>query len=257
MSNPGVILLSKTKTECGDFIIEDNLGEAIHLHLGNIRIDITVNDLNHLAEQCIDVLDDFISLHGFSCKELDAIFLLQISYMLPDLQGVRRRIMEPDKLRIQVRNKVGIFVNYKIENSRVLKALQGNHKEDDCFLQQENYVFQSNEERTDENLNTIKREGYNPNKGMIVTFNGQDFIRDGQHRIAALYFLERKVPIETLDLLFKNKKYSLSEHPVARFFLYWDLKKVKKAFWVVPKWLWKKRYKVKRLFFRVLYRIES
>lgn len=256
MSNPGVILLSETKTECGDFIIEDNLGEAVHLHLGNIRIDITVDDLNHLAEQCADILDNFISQHEFSCKELDPIFLSQISYMLPDLQSVRRRKLEPDKFRIQLRNKYGIFVNCNIENSRVLKALQGNRGEDDNFLQQENYVFQSNAERTDENLNVIKKEGYNPDKGMVVTFNGQDFIRDGQHRIAVLYFLGRNDPIETLDLSFRNKKYSLSEHPVVRFFLYWDLKKVKKIFLLAPKWIWKKRHKVRRLFFRVLYSVE-
>ena len=51
MSNPGVILLARTKTECGDFIIEDNLGEAVHLHLGNIRVDMTIDDLNQLAQQ--------------------------------------------------------------------------------------------------------------------------------------------------------------------------------------------------------------
>lgn len=256
MSNPGVILLSKTETECGDFIIEDNLGEAVHLHLGNIRIDITVNDLNHLAEQCMDILDNFISLHGFSCKELDPIFLSQISYMLPDLQSVRRRKLEPNIFRIQIRNKYGIFVNCKIENSRVFKALQGNHEEDDNFLQQENYIFQSNAERTDENLNVIKKQGYNQDKGMVVTFNGQDFIRDGQHRIAVLNYLGRNDTIETLDLSFRNKKYSLSEHPVVRIFLHWNKKKVKKLFLLVPKWIWKKRYKVKCLFFRILYKVE-
>lgn len=255
MSNPGVILLSKTRTECGDFLIEDNLGEAVHLHLGNIRVDMTISDLNQLAEQCVDILDNFISLHKFSCKELDPIFLSQISYMLPDLQGVRRRMLEPNKFRVQIKNKFGIPVNRKIADSRISKALQGNPKEDDTFLQQENYIFQSNAQRTDENLKVIEKEGYNPEKGMVVTFNGQNFIRDGQHRAASLYYLGRNDPIETLDLLFKNEKYSLYEHPSVPFFFSWNLKKIKKMFLLVLKWIWQKRNKVNRLLFRIYYRV--
>ncbi|MCM1303079.1 MAG: hypothetical protein NC305_08485 [Lachnospiraceae bacterium] len=255
MSNPGVILLSETKTACGRFIIEDNLGEAIHLHLNDIRVDITVNDLEQLAVQCINILDSFISLPGFSCNELDPIFLSQVSYMLPDLQGVQKRIVELDKFKIQVRNKCGIPVNRKMKDSRVLKALQGNSREDDNFLQQENYIFQNNAERTFDNLSVIKEEGYDPDKGMVVTFNGQNFIRDGQHRIAVLLFLGRNGSIETLDLSFKGEKYSLSEHPAVQFFLCWNLEKVKRIFWAVSKRIWQKRYQVMRLFFRIIYSI--
>ena len=251
MSNPGVILLARTKTECGDFIIEDNLGEAVHLHLGNIRVDMTIDDLNQLAQQCVDVLDSFISLHNFSCKELDPIFLAQISDMLPDIQGIQRRKIKPDKFRVRIKNKYGIPVNRKIMDSRISKALQGNRKEDDTFLQQENYIFQTNAQRTDENLKIIEKEGYNPDKGMVVTFNGQDFIRDGQHRVASLCYLGKNDPIETLDLLFKNEKYSLPEDPAVQFFFIWNLRKIKKMLLFVPKWIWKKRNRVKRLLFRI------
>ena len=255
MSNPGVILLAKTKTAWGEFLIEDNLGEAVHLHLDEIRADLTIDDFRQMAEQCTEILDNFISLQEFSCKELNPVFLSQIAHMLPDLEEVQKRQMELHRFRIQTKNKYGIPVIQKVKDSRILKALQGDHREDDGFSQQENHIFQSNAERTAENLRIIEAEGYDPDKGMIVIFNGQEFIRDGQHRAAALYFLGKNDPVETLDLVFRDRRYSLPRHPAIHFFLCWNLKKVKKALLVLPAQAWKKRRKVQRICFRMLHSV--
>ncbi len=57
MSNPGVIILAETRTRRGEsFRIEDNIGESIHIHYKNIRMDFTVRDFLSLARGCSDSL---------------------------------------------------------------------------------------------------------------------------------------------------------------------------------------------------------
>ena len=73
--------------------------------------------------------------------------------------------------------------------------------------------------------------------------------------VIALYFLGKNDPVETLDLVFRDRRYSLPRHPAIHFFLCWNLKKVKKALLVLPAQAWKKRRKVQRICFRMLHSV--
>ena len=48
MSNPAVIVLDEVKKSKKSvfkrFVLEDNIGEAIHLHVDNMRIDFTIDE---------------------------------------------------------------------------------------------------------------------------------------------------------------------------------------------------------------------
>jgi hypothetical protein len=59
-TNPGVIILTKEQLR-GTFMhhrldIEDNIGEGIHIHYKNFRLDLTTKDFLKLAEACDESL---------------------------------------------------------------------------------------------------------------------------------------------------------------------------------------------------------
>ena len=64
MSNPGVIFLNTSKVYvdriiCGDRLwIEDNIGEAIHIHYRNMRFDFTIEEFLQLANAFYGSLKD-------------------------------------------------------------------------------------------------------------------------------------------------------------------------------------------------------
>ena len=60
MSNPAVINLAETETDIGFFRIEDNIGESIHLHLGDFRYDLTIKEFLSLSDDLKNVIDGFI-----------------------------------------------------------------------------------------------------------------------------------------------------------------------------------------------------
>ena len=78
MSNPAVITLAQVQTKCGEFSVEDNLGESIHLHLGDFRWDITINDLDSLSKELAVSLEMFINVEGFGVDKFSKEFLPRV-----------------------------------------------------------------------------------------------------------------------------------------------------------------------------------
>lgn len=227
MSNPGVIELSNIKTSVGVFRIEDNLGESIHIHIGEFRIDLTINNLHKLAEQCKEIIDAFISVEKFSCKVLDPIFLMEIAEFLPDIEEIDYKKVLLSELKIDTYNNIHLPVYRGLEYSRVYRALQGDTQEDDK-RRQENDFGVSNHERTLLIDESIREKGYMWKCSYIVLFNDQMIIRDGQHRAASLYNLDKNQKIEVLVIRFVRNKHSMSRHPILNFLFCWDGKRIYK-----------------------------
>ena len=80
MSNPGVIVLSKKKLDKKkSFIVEDNIGEAIHLHYDDIRIDMTVKNYIELCDNVKESIQQLIEIENFSVDYFDPVFLDMIA----------------------------------------------------------------------------------------------------------------------------------------------------------------------------------
>ena len=89
MSNPAVIMLTDVSTKSGGrFKIEDNIGEAIHIHYDNFRIDLTIKEFFEFAELIEGCLISLIDNPDFNINNYDPSFLLDIYYMIPDLEGI-------------------------------------------------------------------------------------------------------------------------------------------------------------------------
>lgn len=81
MSNPGVIELFgfnfKNNLGSHNFRVEDNIGESIHFHLDNIRLDFTVKEFRKIADDLLDAINAIVNIKGFDVKKIDARFCLR------------------------------------------------------------------------------------------------------------------------------------------------------------------------------------
>lgn len=228
MSNPGVIYLAQCETRNGvSFRVEDNIGESIHLHYGEIRIDITIQGLLDIAETMNDALDQLLEVPGFSSKDYDPVFLHDIAHCLIDLERVDKATIKLNDILVQTVGIFGLPVVRRLKHSRVVKALGGNDSELNRY-KQENLRGQSNKVRVDEIHSSIKKNGYPFKDQYIVLFNNQNMIRDGQHRAACLYYLEGgELTVPVIRLQFKNGMHASSEHPWVVYLFKWNKRRVK------------------------------
>lgn len=228
MSNPGVLYLATKNISNGvAFRIEDNIGEAIHLHYGDeLRIDLSVQEFFSLSSILRNSLNDLLGHTGFDEKNFDPIFLDMFSSDLIRLERVSFERIKLSELRVQTKNRIGLPVIRGIAYSRVFKALNGDSKELLTY-EQENYREQSNTDRAYEMKNYLEKVEYPFNNQYIVLFNDQNIIRDGQHRASCLYYLYGDIEIPVIRMKFKDSFNNVSMHPWVLTLFSWDWHRIK------------------------------
>lgn len=208
MSNPAVITLAEVHTRLGVFSVEDNLGESIHLHIGEIRCDLTIEELENLAFAIEISLERFIKADGFKVKDYSKEFLLQLAEreLLPYIESIDEDTIRLSDLKVDVMTPWGGERIESLTQSRVLKALMGDTKEND-LRKERNYFNQTNQSRVEDMLNSIKVNGYPYNNQKIVLFSGNNKIYDGQHRAACMYYLWGDKEIQIKRIGFSTNSY--------------------------------------------------
>lgn len=192
MSNPAVITLedaSNAKGKIKRFVLEDNIGESLHLHIDNMRVDFTVNEFLAFTKMIRSSLEELDFLSPYTIDNFDEHFLKECADLLPNLERIEIEEVELSKLKC-VQNKVfhydlKLSKLSKIKDVPAYKYLHG-EKEEFIAYKQHNYFNTDNEKRLLTMQESIKSNGYPFNNEYIVLFNGQDIIRDGQHRAAIL-----------------------------------------------------------------------
>lgn len=211
MVNPGVVkLLSEDdlkKIEINHrFEIEDNIGESIHVHYHNLRLDFDNTNFSELVYKVHQVVDEVINVDAFRSKEYDPLFLMTISEWLPFLKDVEEKDINLEDLWIDICSEDGIEEYRKLKDSRVLRALNGDIDEDNQRKQINSFGYglsrMSNDARTKEILNSIKNDGYNDNYKIVITESNR--IIDGQHRAAALLYLYGNIVVRVKKLIFQE-----------------------------------------------------
>lgn len=192
MSNPAVITLedaSNPKAKIKRFVLEDNIGESLHLHIDNMRIDFTVKEFLAFTQMIRSSLLELDFLAPYSVNDFDEHFLKECAPFLPDLQKIEIEEIILSKLECIVhkfpRKDLKLLTIKKIKQSPAYKYLQGNKKEFIDYTQF-NYFNTNNEIRLEKMQESIYSNGYPLENNYIVLFNGQNIIRDGQHRAAIL-----------------------------------------------------------------------
>lgn len=258
MSNPAVFTLANEFLADSKMTIkiEDNIGEAIHIHFGDIRIDSTVADFYRITNDVRQSLHELCDVENFNVDNYDPVFLLMIAKLLPYLEKAEIQKCRLSDLQIVTRPFLKIPVVRGLERSRVYKALNGNEREQRSY-NQENYRDQDNIQRMKMILKSVEEHGYPYEGEYIVLINDQMLIRDGQHRAACLRYLygaDKEIPV--VRLYFKNNMGNASLHPWIEHFLSWDKKRVKKVLRMMKKMLKKVWHQFNRKKDKIVYRMK-
>jgi hypothetical protein len=180
MSNPGVIILDSIKKNILKrilnrnsfryFQVEDNIGESIHIHFDDIRIELTIKNFLDLCEGFKEALNKLIDLDNFDVNEIDPLFLKHTSKNLSDLKSIE--IININKYQTK------FLLNNNILNIYKLKKFY-EFTEEDLFKNNNEkrvYKFLNNENKKNEILKKIDMN-FKPilDEDLIV--------RDGKHRL--------------------------------------------------------------------------
>ncbi|GHU02866.1 hypothetical protein FACS1894147_05770 [Spirochaetia bacterium] len=190
MSNPGVIILAeKYLSAVKNFRIEDNLGEAIHIHYANIRLDFSVKDFLYIADNAANAVNGLLKESKFRIEDYDIEFLNTISDCISDLERIE--YAEVSAVHLRLRDS---FLNLPItktinKNVKPERSKQEDKKNDTVILFNNSPVIMYGENTA---LKALKN---NPNANLTIT---RFVFTKGRHSV-------RKNP--WIDYLFKwNKK---------------------------------------------------
>ena len=213
MSNPAVIQLASTYIGDTEVRIEDNWAEAMHLHIGMMRIDLTMEEFLDISDKMILAAEQLIDAEGFSFQEFDPLFLSYYSTILPDLERVTIDKVKVGDIVILKNNKLPFYRH--LDQSRDYLALKGNPEELNAYKSQVNLMGKSNLDRLKDSLNSIQEHGYPYQNQYIILRNDQNVILDGQHRASCLLYLygpDYEIPV--MRFHFKDHKYDVVDwHP--------------------------------------------
>lgn len=216
MSNPGVKILAKSTNGKGKikrFVLEDNIGESIHLHMDNMRIDFTINEFFQFTQIINESLLNLNILKGYEIGDFDINFLKTAHRDLNRLVNIKKEKVKIKDLSCVTHFKYRSLILEKIQkihDSPVYNFLRGDKRE---FINypQYNYLGVNNEARLTSIINSIEENGYPYQNNYIILFNGQNIIRDGQHRAAILaYRNDENYEVEVLRFYFKDNQHFLN-----------------------------------------------
>ena len=189
MSNPGVLVLYEKNLGRGNmFRVEDNLGESIHLHYKNIRVDLTIKDLMELSSVCEKSIYDLVNVQGFDLNDYDNDFLLNNADKFLQLISVEEKIVNIRDLLYLDRKSNGILFRKKI-NKYSKKVI----------------------------------ESHNDSQNHIpIIFNNDNIIIYGIDEVYDCYKKDPNGTIVVKNLVFKDGRYTVSKHPFLAYIFKWD-----------------------------------
>lgn len=195
MSNPAFITLASLNRRNNTFKrfqIEDNIGESIHLHVDNIRVDLSVNEFLDFSDKVRKSLSELNLFDGYDINDFDTRFLYECGNLFYGLSKISIEGVSLSDLRFIVREKVYndlmIYRVVSVDKTPAFRYLNGD-KKDFVTYKQFNYFGINNKDRLLNLLSSIKANNYPHKEKYVILFNGQNIVRDGQHRAAVLAHL--------------------------------------------------------------------
>lgn len=190
MSNPAVVFLSNIQINNIHFRIEDNLGESIHLHYGNFRISLSIEEFIKFADAVEESVEKILLFKMAPLAKLDKEALKpEWSSNYKKIQDVFETTMALDELYMKES-----YVNCRrikriipLRESGYIKLLSG--KNDDIEYYEQSGLYEPSRSEKAEAIKTIiMSEGYPfDNKKILVDQDG--YILDGIKRASCLYYL--------------------------------------------------------------------
>ena len=169
MSNPAVFELNKTIIKNNIFTIEDNIGEAIHFHIGLVRFDLSIKEFNNISSKLINILNEQLNIPSFDLNKQNEYFLEKIASSIPYIVNVMDEIVDINQLKYRFENLNKEIIDEKLISTPVYQYYLGN-KEIISNYELKRDIWQSKEEL----LESIKS-----NATTDIYIDENDYILDG------------------------------------------------------------------------------
>ncbi len=187
MSNPAVTKLVRANIGKSGFWMDDNIGEAVHIHLSDFRLDLSISEFNTLVDELNETINCLVGIDGFDCNHIDPVFFQSFFYKyIPYLKSVGIDEVYVGDLVVSHGIGFGRCKYERLQESRAVKALNGNSSENDDN-RQSHHIGQSSNDRLERMKKSIEQNGYGYNGNLIILYEDQMLVQDGQHRAACIY----------------------------------------------------------------------
>lgn len=216
MSNPGVITLASLRNVGPNIIrldVEDNIGEAIHIHWNNFRFDLSVRDFLLFSENLDEAFKRLCNDSQSELSDFDPFFLYRMGELIIHIVGSRVENRRIEDLRALVRVNVprlgAVMIPRKITETPAYRFLT-NKSDEFLKYEQDCYPRLNNKTRIKEIFASIDLNGYPLDNQLITLFGNQSYIRDGQHRavvLAVKHGLDYEIPVRVLE--FNNQSWRI------------------------------------------------
>ena len=167
--------------------------------------DFEICEFESICNDIVWFLAQNYNVGDFDLLKIDAMYLEQILGIdLPFIVSAKIEMIQMEDLR-----------NFSVENPCGIPLIEGRYYKQistDSYINYpnhiNNFIGQTNEERTRTVLETMKESNYAKNGKYIILYNDSNVIRDGEHRAAALYHLYGNIEIPVLRIKFSHNYYS-------------------------------------------------
>lgn len=201
MSNPAVIKLQQKTIGNSRVWLDDNFGEAVHLHIDNIRVDLGIEEFDLICEDLCVAINEIIDVEGFDCCHIDPVYL---EVMLADIL-LKLRAVKIDMVYLEDLYAPGRKGIKPLSQSRCVRALKNDSKEND-IPRPSHHIGQTSAERLESMMKSVETHGYPYKDNYIVLYGDDNIIRDGQHRAACLYTINGNIQVPVLRFYFDGYK---------------------------------------------------
>lgn len=218
MSNPAINILIDIIIANERLIIEDNLGEAIHIHYGNIRLSVSISKFEEIEKTISESAEMILDEVGLDFFSIDPTAFLWgwTDFIMGITKTEIKTIKLGDLLSTRTYGAVfglgGIQIPASVSQSRIVKALNGDYKELEQYTQI-NYKQIDNIRRLNLIRQSIIDNGY-PYKKQYIIVDQNYRIHDGDHRAGCLFKMyggNYKIPVIVFNMGKEERNLSSAE----------------------------------------------
>jgi len=216
MSNPAVLVLETVGSKEGRFrrfAIEDNIGESIHLHVDDMRIDFTIEEFLEFASLMRASMEQLNVLCGYPIGQFDAVVLRSCARWLPRLAAINIEEVQLSALKGVVRSRDARGLEHiavvPVQQLPAYAYLEGEAR-GRVNRQRVDGGDAYRQHRLRSVLASLRANPYPVDGKYIVVFNGQNYIRGGEEYAAALAVLHGvDVRVNVMRFCFRGTEHFL------------------------------------------------
>lgn len=169
------------------------------IKIRDIILNFNVDELNKLSEEIYDYFKEKYPIN-YDYRLIDPIYFSLFFYDLLDkIIFVKQDTINIAKIKLLRKNANAVGMK---ESERYKALIDENYDMYSPF--NSNLIINTPRERLDNALKSVKKNGYGYNNQYAIFYNDEPYLRDGQHRVAALKYLYGDIEINIVRFYLKD-----------------------------------------------------